>query len=133
MATYAKCGWIFNNHFTVNLQRNLNSREKNENRLRFSRIMAMSLWSHFFWPTLCVCLRLSQVSETVETAKRIELGFGIGAFFDISYTVLHGNLGTFKNKGTSLWNFVPNSGLRKFRHGKSIVLSTKLIGGRRFV
>ena len=26
--------------------------------------------------------------------------------------------------------FVPNSGLRKFRHGKSIVLSTKLIDGR---
>jgi len=26
-----------------------------------------------------------------------------------------------KNKGTSLWNFVPNSGLRKFRHSISIV------------
>ena len=25
------------------------------------------------------------------------------------------------------WNFVPNSGLRKFRHGKSIALSTKLV------
>jgi len=30
----------------------------------------------------------------------------------------------------SLWNFVPNSGLRKFRHGKSIALSTKLVDGR---
>jgi len=29
--------------------------------------------------------------------------------------------------GTSLWDFVPNSGLRKFRHGKSIALSTTLI------
>jgi len=31
-----------------------------------------------------------------------------------------------KNKNTSLWNFVPHSGLRKFRHGKSIVWPTKL-------
>jgi len=28
-----------------------------------------------------------------------------------------GNLGTSKNKSTSLCNFVPNCGLRKFRHG----------------
>jgi len=27
----------------------------------------------------------------------------------------------------SLWNFVPNSGLRKLRHGKSIALSTELV------
>ena len=26
-----------------------------------------------------------------------------------------------QNKGTSLWNFAPNSGLRKFRHGISII------------
>jgi len=31
---------------------------------------------------------------------------------------------------TSIWNFAPNPGLRKFRHGKSIVLSTKLANGR---
>jgi len=37
------------------------------------------------------------------------------------YTVLKGNSVTSKNKGTSLWNFVLNSGLRKFRHGISIV------------
>ena len=66
MATYAKCGWIFNNHFTVNLQRNLNSREKIENLLRFSRIMAMSLWSHFFGPryvSVCVCHKSQKLSK----------------------------------------------------------------------
>jgi len=31
------------------------------------------------------------------------------------------NSGTFKNKGTALWNFAPKSGLRKFRHSISIV------------
>ena len=31
------------------------------------------------------------------------------------------------NKGTSRWKFVPNSGLIKFRHGKSIASSVKLV------
>jgi len=46
-----------------------------------------------------------------------------GSFFylPVSYTVSKGNSGIFKNKGTFLWNFVPNSGLRKFRRGLSIV------------
>jgi len=43
------------------------------------------------------------------------------ASFHPSYTVLKGNSVISKNKGTSLWNFVLNSGLRKFRHGISIV------------
>ena len=32
-----------------------------------------------------------------------------------------------KMEGTPLWNLVPNSRLRQFRHGKSIALSTKLV------
>ena len=38
--------------------------------------------------------------------------------------VLHSvkrKFGVLQNKGTSLWNFVLNFGLRKFRHGISIV------------
>ena len=35
-----------------------------------------------------------------------------------------------QNKGASLWNFAPNSGLRKCHHGKSVALSTKLVDGR---
>jgi len=38
--------------------------------------------------------------------------------------------GISRNNGIFLWNFLPNSGLRKFRRGKSIALSTKLIDGR---
>jgi len=34
------------------------------------------------------------------------------AAYYLSYTVLTGNLGIFKNKGTSLWNFAPNTGLK---------------------
>ena len=43
------------------------------------------------------------------------------ASFHPSYTVLKGNSVVLKNKGTSLGNFVLKSGLRKFRHGISIV------------
>ena len=31
------------------------------------------------------------------------------------------NSAIYKNKGTSIWNFFPNSGLRKYRHRISIV------------
>jgi len=70
---------------------------------------------------LCLSVRLSVTSRcSIETAERIELVFGMRASFNPSYTVLKGNVIS-KNKGTSLWNFVLNSGLRKFRHGISIV------------
>ena len=36
-------------------------------------------------------------------------------------TLLLGNSVISKNKGTSLWNFVLNSGIRQFRHSISIV------------
>jgi len=50
VATYARCGRIFNNHFTTNLLKNLQIIYF-ENRLRFDRIMTMRLL-HRFWPTL---------------------------------------------------------------------------------
>jgi len=54
-------------------------------------------------------------------AVQIELVFGTGASFCQCYTVLKGNSGISKNNGTSLLNFVPNSGLTKFCFGISIV------------
>ena len=65
----------------------------------------------------------------IEMTGQIELVFGMEASFHPS-VVLQGNSGISKNKGTSVWNFVPNSGLTKFRHGKWIVLSIKLIDGQ---
>jgi len=57
----------------------------------------------------------------------------MGASFHQSYTVLKGNSGIFKNIGTSLSNFVPNSQLRKFCFRLSIIkmLSTLLDKGGR--
>ena len=66
--------------------------------------------------SVCVRLCLSVTSLcSIETDEQIGLVFGT------SYSAVKGNSSIFKNKGTSLWNFAPNSGLRKFRHGISIV------------
>jgi len=72
------------------------------------------------WPWACVCLSVRSRSS-VEMAEWIEPVFGMWASFHPSYTVLKANSVISKNKGTSLWNIVLNSGLRKFRHGTSIV------------
>ena len=42
-----------------------------------------------------------------------------------------GNSGTFKNKGTSVWNFVQNCRLRKFRHGIPIVETCYQLSSRK--
>ena len=72
--------------------------------------------------SVCLYVCLSQV-EVLSKRLRIELDFGIEASFYLSYTVLKGDSGIFKNKGNFLWNFVPNvpnSGHRKFCFGISI-------------
>jgi len=70
---------------------------------------------------LCLSVRPSVTSRcSVETDERIQLVFGLSASFHPSYTVLKGNSVNSKNKGASLWNFVLNSGLRKFSHGHGI-------------
>ena len=73
---------------------------------------------------MTLCLSVSVTSRSsAKTAQWIELIFGTEASFEISYTVLKENSGNSK-KGTSfnsLRDFVPNSGLRKFRHRKSVV------------
>jgi len=51
VATYARCGGIFNNDFTANLSRNLLV-IKVENRLIFDRIVAVSLWPHMKMPDM---------------------------------------------------------------------------------
>ena len=59
-------------------------------------------------------------------------GFGMRASLHLSYTVLKGNLSISKNKGTSLWNFVPNSGLRKFRFNISIIETCYLLSSQQW-
>jgi len=71
---------------------------------------------------LAIALNHSVSSQcSIKMAGWIKLVFGTVASFRVSYTELKGNSGIFKNKGTSLWNFHPNSRLRKFCFGISIV------------
>ena len=44
-------------------------------------------------------------------------GFGMNAFFHLCYNMLGEKSDISVDNGSSLWNFVPNCGLRKFRHG----------------
>jgi len=57
-------------------------------------------------------------------------GFWHGGFLPPILHCVIRKFGISKNKGTSLSIFIPNSGLRKVRGGKLIVLSTKLVDGR---
>jgi len=51
---------------------------------------------------MSVCLSVCRKLEcSLETDERIELVFGMGAYFRPSYTVLKGNSGISKDKGTS--------------------------------
>jgi len=85
-----------------------------------SAVLAMALC-----PSVSVTSRCS-----IETVGRIELVFGMWASFQPSYTVLKGNSVISKTKGTSLWKFL-NSGLRKFRHGISIVETCYQLSSRK--
>ena len=68
------------------------------------------------------CRRSNEVENTFEyvwltslaiNGRMNRAGFDMGASFHLSYTLLKGNSGIFKNMGTFLWNFVQNSGLRE--------------------
>jgi len=61
---------------------------------------------------MSVCLSVTSRCS-IEVVGRIELVFGMEASFDQFYAVFSGNSGMYKNKGTSLWNFFVNSGLKK--------------------
>ena len=78
-----------------------------------SAVLAMGL-------SVSVCLSVTSRCS-IKTAEWIELVLGMWASFHPFYAVLKGNSVISKNKDTFLWNFVLNSGLRKFRHGNSIV------------
>ena len=66
---------------------------------------------------LCIVYLSVASRSSVETsAGRIELVLGMDATFNRSKEI---HVST--NKDTSRYNFVLNTGLRKFRHGTSIV------------
>ena len=74
----------------------------------------MVAWVSLLATAVCLCPSVSVTSRSsVETVERIGLVFDMGALFHLSYTVLQGNSGISNNKGTYLWNFAPNCGLKE--------------------
>jgi len=63
---------------------------------------------------------------SIERDEQIDLVFGMQVSFEQSYTVLRGNLGIYKNNGTSFWNFFIKHILWKLRHGISIIKRVSL-------
>ena len=61
--------------------------------------------------SVCLC---PSVTWSVETAERIELGFGVGASLDLSYTVLKGNLLPSKIKELSFGTLSQTQDLENF-------------------
>jgi len=83
-------------------------------------------WTHGqLCPPVCPFVCLKPVLYRNEWTDRA--GFWRGSFLRPILHCVVRKFGYLQNKGTFLRNFVSNSGLRKFRHGKSIVLSIKLI------
>jgi len=70
--------------------------------------------------SVCLCLSLTSRCS-IETDEQIGLVFLARDLPSTYHTRYKENSGNFKNKGTTLWNFAPKSGLRKFRHSISIV------------
>ena len=72
---------------------------------------------------LCLSVRLSVRHKSVfyRNGWTNRTGFWHVSFLPSVLHCVKGNSVISKNKGTPLWNFVLNSGLRKFRHGISIV------------
>ena len=82
--------------------------------------------------SLCLCLRLSVTSRSaIETNKQI--GLVLAWELPSTYATLYYKEIRVppKNKGSSLWNFAHNSGLRKFRHRRSIVETCYQLSSRK--
>ena len=82
---------------------------------------------------MALCLSVCHKSVFYRNGWTNRTVFCMGDSFDLSYTLL-GNSGTFNNTGTSLWNFAPNSRLRKIlsQHiDRRSVLPTELEKGGR--
>ena len=75
-------------------------------------------------PSVCPSL----TSRYCETTGQSRCFWHAGFLPPIRHSHLVRKFGYLQKSGYfCLWDFVPNSGLRKFRHGKSTALSTKLI------
>ena len=80
---------------------------------------------------LSVCLSVSYKSVFYRNGWTNRASFWHVSFLPPVLHCVKRKFGYLQNKGTSLWNFVLNSGLRKFRHGISIVETCYQLSSRK--
>jgi len=96
-----------------------------------SVFLHVSIWFSDFYPrdamlarvlamALCLSVCVCRKSVFYRNGWTIWPGFWHGSFLPPILHCVKRNLCYLQNKGTSLWNSVPNSGLRKFCRGMSI-------------
>jgi len=84
-----------------------------------------------YQPWACVCQSVRHKSVFYRNGSTNRAGFWHVSFLPPVLHCVSGNSVISKNKGTSLWNFVLNSGLRRFRHGISIVETCYQLSSRK--
>jgi len=72
---------------------------------------------------LFLCLSVFYKSLFCRNDYTVQDGFYMAASFHLSYSVLYGDSTIYKNKGSCLWKFVLNSGIRKFHHARHIAVT----------
>jgi len=78
---------------------------------------------------VAICLSCTNKSEFYQDGQTDRGVFFHEGFLPRLHRAIR-KFGYLRNKGNFFWKFVPNYGLGKFCHGKSIVFSTKLVDGR---
>ena len=101
----------------------------------------LSCWTRFYRVMLCirgtihgplsVCPSVRHKSVFYRNGSTNRAGFWHVSFLTPVLHCVKRKFGYFQNKGTSLWNFVLNSGVRKFRHGISIVETRYQLSSRK--
>ena len=81
VATYARCGGIFDIRLTANLKRNLPVKKNLKSVLRIDRIMVMCLWPRFFGPP-CTCSRPTDGQTDRQIAALPNAPYGRGTIND---------------------------------------------------
>jgi len=83
----ARCGGVFNNHFTANLPKNL--LVKNRKSVKTSHNYGHEFVASLFWPTLCVnnkTSELHQIFDNVAVARFSSGGVAVCYILPVSWT-----------------------------------------------
>ena len=77
-------------------------------------------WWYMPWPCAHVSPSVCQSHVRVLSIQQNRAGFAHESFLQPTLHCVIRKFWYLKNKGTSLWNFAPNSGIKTFHHGETL-------------